>query len=230
MDNHIDNWILKIPAYLRGELSDAERQELKQAAELNPAIADEITFQQNLRLAVPEVDLPTDGWNKLQAAMRAESSEAKAEVKHASPLKLVSSTERPKVVSNAREIENQAANSNTPSGVNPFWRIAAAVLAVVGIGQAGLLAVSGGETKEVYLTASEPAIEMATFQIGFADDALVRDISDALTAVNGTVIDGPSALGLYRVAFSEAEACKAARMELSENPPPKLIETVSACE
>jgi len=50
---HLEDKIsLMIPAYLRGELSEAERLEVETSAAENPAIAADIEFQKNLKDAL----------------------------------------------------------------------------------------------------------------------------------------------------------------------------------
>jgi len=85
-------------------------------------------------------------------------------------------------------------------------RIAAVLLLVVGLGQAGYIAslLSTGE-EPTYHTATK-ATEAYVLGIAFAPEATAAEIEALLGETDARVIDGPSALGLYRVAFVSAEA------------------------
>jgi len=68
-----DKVSLMIPAYLRGELSEDERQEIENLAAKNPEITADIEFQKNLRNPPVEevitVTLGDLGWARLINAM-----------------------------------------------------------------------------------------------------------------------------------------------------------------
>ena len=58
---------------------------------------------------------------------------------------------------------------------------------------------------DVYRTASE-ASDPYVLQVKFADDATIAQIGSLLGEVNGTISDGPSALGIVRLSFVEESA------------------------
>ncbi|SDZ96189.1 hypothetical protein [Rubrimonas cliftonensis] len=105
-----------------------------------------------------------------------------------------------------------------------MWRAAAALLAVVGLGQAVYIAAqwTGGEAP-AYRTASEPAARHV-LGVGFAPDATAAAIAELLTSVEARIVDGPGAIGLYRLGFASAEARDAARARLEASP---LIDLVA---
>jgi len=115
-----DEMSLKIPAYLRGDLSDTERQELESYAAENAEFSADIEFQKQLKSAIKDSHdgfVPGEmGWARLSKAMKAESSD------------LSSSGHNDQIV--ATDMVDD--KSKAPK----FWRYAAAILAVAVIGQA----------------------------------------------------------------------------------------------
>ena len=97
-----------------------------------------------------------------------------------------------------------------------WWRVAAAVLAAVVIGQGAYIAMgpTGGRS-DLYQTATEPT---ATFvlTIGFEDLATIEQVTQLLRSQGARIIDGPSALGLYRLSFDTDAARGAARSTLAQ--------------
>ena len=103
------------------------------------------------------------------------------------------------------------------------WRIAAAFLGIAVLGQAGYIAVTSTAVDRVaYRTASE-AVAEHVLGIGFAPGATAAEIAALLQDANARVIDGPSALGLYRVAFPSQEALKAAEARFRASPLVDLV-------
>ena len=224
IENRRDYFSLMIPAYLRGDLDSEKVVELEAAAKRDLEIAADIELQRNLMDVVTLSDeTPAeDGWEKLQAAMRSDISQ---QPKNASSLALVSSQDK------AGEIKGVlAANSNEPRGVNPFWRIAAVALAIVGLTQFSLSGADSDASSNLYLTASEAGhVPNATLKLGFSDMALLSDMTDILEEVDGKIINGPSALGLYSVTFKTSELCLGAHAKLSRPNLSLDVETISEC-
>lgn len=225
IENQRDYFSLLIPAYLRGDLASEKVLELEAAAKLDPEIAADIELQRNLRefITLSEEKPAEDGWEKLQAAMAA----AVPPQQESTPsLALVPSQDK---VEEPRNL--MAANSNEPKGVNPFWRIAAIALAIVGVTQISFSGANSESPSNLYLTASEAGhTPNATLKLGFAETALLSDMTDILGQTGGKIINGPSALGLYSVTFETSEACLSAYVKLSSAELPLDVETLSACE
>jgi anti-sigma-K factor RskA len=198
-----DKIALMIPAYLRGELSEEERQEIETLAEKNPEVAADIAFQRNIKAALAKDENafePGDlGWAKLSKAMQeSDISEARANM----------STSEPK-----------------------FWRYAAAILAVAAVGQAGLLSAFAINKKDdvQYVTASESSdVNAYSTRVAFGSEVKMSELTQALQSVNGVIVKGPSSLGLYQVQFETKTACEAAvaNAQLWS----EIVETVSNCE
>ena len=192
-----------IPAYLRGELSKSERQELEDHAAKNPAIAADIEFQKNLKSAIKSDQDNFEpgelGWAKLSKAM------SESDV--------------------APDLERE-----TVSRPPKFWKYAAAILAVAAIGQAGVLSSLAMKTSqdEQYLTVSETSANIHTIKIGFNDSVTAEQITETLKSLNAEIISGPSALELYDVRFKSASACAEAVQSFEARP--NIIGTATPCE
>lgn len=195
---------LKIPAYLRGELSASESRAIDNLAASDPDFAADIAFQRSLSDALKAETsefVPGDmGWARLSKAMNATPE----------PL-------------------SEAANDKE---VTPrFWKYAAACLAVAAIGQAGILgslAVKSGNEDARYFPVSEASVPFH-INISAAKNTVTQsDFTQALLETKGQVIEGPSALGLYKVKFETQSDCHAAASLLKSRS--EIIETTSFCK
>ena len=184
-----DKISLMIPAYLRGELSEAARQEVENLAAENPDVAADIEFQRNLKLALNTDENtyePGDlGWAKLSKAIEA-SDEAKG-----------------KTVSQPKFWRYAAA--------------VLAVAAIGQAGVLGSLAVNKGQEAQ-YITASESSDGNYTAKMAFNVDATSGQITQALQSTSGVIIDGPSSLGFYQVEFKSKSDCKKATESFQTQP------------
>lgn len=192
---------LMIPAYLRGELTDAERQDIEKHAKANPAIAADIEFQKNLKSALSrdegEFEPGELGWARLSKAMETTPD---------------------------LDVEEKPRN---------YWRYAAMILAVSTVAQGGLLGLLASDKNQdtpdaKYVTVSEAPKTAFSSKFGFKQDAMTADLTQALQSVDGTIINGPSSLGLYEVGFKSERACLEAVEKFGNEP--SIVETVSACE
>lgn len=104
-----------------------------------------------------------------------------------------------------------------------IWRVAAVFLGIAVLGQAGYITSLPTTVEEpVYRTASG-ATEEYVLGIAFAPDATAAEIGNLLRNAEASVIDGPSALGLYRVAFASEEALRDGRTQFGTSPLIDLI-------
>ena len=107
-----------------------------------------------------------------------------------------------------------------------FWKYAAAALAVVAALQTAFLMQSPGTPEEpVFVTASAENEAAFGLTVIFQPDTTANDLTEVLKAVDGEIIAGPSALGLYTVAF-ETEASRDSALE-SLAAQPDVIESVT---
>jgi len=181
MTNFEDKISLMIPAYLRGELSEAERREVEIQAAKNPAIAADIEFQKNLKSALkPDGNAfePGDlGWARLSKAIDQEETV------------LEDMASKPKFWRYAAAI--------------------LAVAAVGQAGVLGSMAFKDDDSAQ-YRTASETLVKVHTAKLGFNPDIAESQLTETLLSLEATITAGPSSLGLYTVQFKSKSDCMAA--------------------
>lgn len=117
----------------------------------------------------------------------------------------------------------QVANENR-SPWTQVLRYAAVAAVAVACWQVAIVPRIGGGP-EVYRAASESA-DAFVLQVKFADNATVSEIAQVLAEVEGTISDGPSALGIMRVSFA-VEASRAQALDTLAGRP-ALVEFVQA--
>lgn len=106
----------------------------------------------------------------------------------------------------------------TAPGVITRWQVAAAVFAVLAIGQAAWIVGTGPRDEGARFTTAGEAAEAWTLQVMFAPTATEADIRALLDATGGQIVAGPSAIGLYRVRFESEAAMQSALEALSTAP------------
>ncbi|MBY5933557.1 hypothetical protein KUV51_11150 [Tateyamaria omphalii] len=115
----------------------------------------------------------------------------------------------------AAEIE-RTKPANQPN--RPVWRIAAMFLGAVVLVQGTFLIVGGGsEDGPLYRTVSETPAD-ATLAVTFASETTAAEIEALLRSAGANIVDGPSALGFYRLVFVDAAAREAAQTALETSP------------
>jgi len=196
-----DELSLKIPAFLRGELTDVEMAEIKAFAGGNPEFAADLEFQkslgQSLKEDAPDAQGLEFGWARLSKAIDEEPA--------------------------ANAVPGMAANDPAPSR---FWQYAAAFLACMVIGQTAFMGLGGNDSNDIYQMAGENEAGFAmTVQINAS--ATGKALTDFLTARDGVVTSGPDKDGQYRIAFGDQESCETARSGLAVTD--ALFKTYSAC-
>lgn len=178
MTSFEDKISLMIPAYLRGELSESERQEIENLAAKNPEIAADIEFQKNLKSAIAvdaEAYEPGDlGWARLSKAME-ESGEIEDEI-------------------------------STKPKFWRYTAAILAVAAIGQAGVLGSMTFTKDQGVK-YVTASDVTSETHMVTLGFNPEISVHQFTKNLQMVDGTITAGPSALGLYQVEFKSESAC-----------------------
>lgn len=105
------------------------------------------------------------------------------------------------------EIGRTAARPKSPRA--PIWRMAAMLLGAVVLAEGAYIAFAPSEAP-LYRTVTEDA-EGAVLGIAFAPAATAGEIEALLRDVSARIVDGPSAIGLYRVAFDDDAALAAGR-------------------
>ncbi|APX10709.1 anti-sigma factor family protein [Tateyamaria omphalii] len=106
----------------------------------------------------------------------------------------------------------------------PVWRIAALFLGAVVLVQGAFLVVGDGSGDgPLYRTVTEAPAE-ATLAVAFEAETTAAEIEALLRETGASIMDGPSALGLYRLVFVDAAAREAAQTALETSP---LVEIVA---
>lgn len=104
-----------------------------------------------------------------------------------------------------------------------IWQVAAMIVAAVMVWEVAVSPQLETSDPTRYQTVSEAA-SGPVLQVVFKADAPIGEIAALLQDVGGTIKDGPSAVGLYRVGFGDAASAEAALATLSTRT--DLIETV----
>ena len=106
----------------------------------------------------------------------------------------------------------------------PVWRIAALFLGAVVLVQGAFLVVGNtpGDAP-LYRTVSETPAD-ATLAVAFGSETTAAEIAALLGDTGANIVDGPSALGFYRLAFPDAATQEAARIELETS---SLVEIIA---
>ena len=107
-----------------------------------------------------------------------------------------------------KRLSNAIAAEQAPVAANDnsrFWKYAAAALAVVAALQTTFLVQPSTQAPtETYITASADDATSFALQVIFEPSASAEELTRTLKNVDGEIIAGPSALGLYTVAFQSA--------------------------
>jgi len=88
------------------------------------------------------------------------------------------------------------------------WAAAASVLAILGL-QSALLLRHPAEQIHRPLTAPSVALDVWHLQVQFAQSATLADLQALLSRHDATIINGPSALGIYTLSVPRAEGSAA---------------------
>lgn len=98
-----------------------------------------------------------------------------------------------------RDVRTVSSQSQARRAVSPIWKVAAIAACLLVVVQGGVLVDLwfGGDLT----TASGPGPGDAVIQVTFVPTAKENDIRSALSAAKVTIVSGPSALGVYRLAL-----------------------------
>lgn len=123
-----------------------------------------------------------------------------------------------------RRLEKELSRSSRPAPRRTqLWRIAAVFLGALVLGQGAYIALTQGPNNApVFRTVSEDAADFG-LGVGFVATAPMGDVQTLLRESGARIVDGPGALGLYRLAFESAEAREAARAMLAASPLVDLV-------
>ncbi|MCB1882715.1 MAG: hypothetical protein KDG89_01770 [Geminicoccaceae bacterium] len=189
-----------VPLYVNGTATAPERARVEAAARADPEVAEAVRFWRGVEAAVAAEDGQArpepGGWGRLERALDAETgTEARAGV-----VRLADRFPRRRPV----------------LGVSPWWRPAAVAACLLLAAQSAFLLRGGagapGGAPEGSLATASGEVGTATgeagrvLQVTFRPDATEESIRTLLLDVGAVLVDGPSAIGVYRIAFATPEA------------------------
>lgn len=115
------------------------------------------------------------------------------------------------------------ANDNRPVRLS-LWQTAGLIAASLALWQVAVVPMTRTQVTPGFEAVSETT-QAPVLQVRFSDAAPLGQINALLREVDATVVDGPGALGLYRIAFTGAQQLEAARAALTARP--ELVEMVT---
>lgn len=187
-----------IQAYVLGTLETERATEIGEAAKTDRELAAEIALWRSAREIGSEdaaqIGSNELGWKRIERAI-AESEQANAPV---------------------------AANDDEPFWKRrrfAGWQVAASVAVAVLGWQALVVPAITPATEDApaeYNLASGEDAAQFTLRIAIAEGATEAQMREVLSEANARIIDGPSAIGLYTVAFADADAKASAATLLTE--------------
>ncbi|WP_027329795.1 hypothetical protein [Marinimicrobium agarilyticum] len=171
-----------------GRLPEAERRALEQKMEEDPALAREAAFVKALKCSMQSE--PTTGPGEFGLARLQKSLREEQE-------------EAPVVLPR-----------------KSFWKPVAIAASVIVAVQAAMLIGpapwENGSAVDMRPASGEAIVEGPRLQIAFAPTATMSDIQTAVLSVNGSIVAGPSALGVFRLALSGEASTEAAVQTLRD--------------
>lgn len=197
-----DDLSLKIPAFLRGELSPEQAQEIEALAAMDADFAADLEFQKalglNLKAGAGDDTGLEFGWARLSKAIDAETA----------PIEI--------------------ANHRTPVRL---WQYAAAALACIVVGQSvfiGLGADRGADkgAEDQYVMAGNSETT-AHISVRLIETATTKSLTEFLTKHDAVVASGPDEKSQYRIVFADTTACETAQTTLDQNN--GLFVTATSC-
>ena len=185
--NNRDILSLKIPAYLRGELSQDEKTEIETLEATDKEFAADIEFQKSLGISLKDVggvDPSSEfGWARLSKAIDAESDTP------------------------------EAANDRAPSR---FWQYAAAILVGIVLTQTLFLTrASDIGSQDRYVMAGENSAGFV-MTVTLDETATTKALTTFLTTYQGIVTSGPNERGHYLIAFADEGSCETSQSQLTK--------------
>lgn len=116
-----------------------------------------------------------------------------------------------------------AANDNRPVRLS-LWQTAGLIAASLALWQVAVVPMTRTQVTSGFEAVSETT-QAPVLQVRFSDTAPLGLINALLREIDATVVDGPGALGLYRIAFTGTQQLEAARAALTARP--DLVEMVT---
>lgn len=169
-----ENIIELIPLYLNDRLSDSERKSVHQALRGDYFLLQEFTFLNLVKESIKGENLKspgTLGWTKLKRKIKAQEKKT-----------------------NSKESDQSDSNHNI------WWKKFAIAASFVFLLQTGYMVQQFSSPPENFQPLSSGALKN-TVKIQFNGSASERDLRRLLFELRGTIVKGPSAVGIYHVHF-----------------------------
>lgn len=183
-----------LSAYLRNEATAEDTARIEAAAKNDPALRAELALMGNLKGTLAAA---SDGADTREFGWRRLEAEIAKETAMAPPPRATQSH---------------------------LWRVAALFLGALVLGQGAYIALApGAQEAPVYRTVSEQATSALSLAVGFASSTEMGAVQSLLNELDARIVDGPGAIGLYRLAFDTEAARDAARETLAASPLVDLI-------
>ena len=189
-----------LPFYVNGTLSGSEQERVEKALLANPELQEELDVLSKLQTEMRQMELGQSpgelGLKRLQKSLTAETS-----------------------ITAPKQI---AANDNI---VKLGWKLAAVAACLMLVVQTLVFVPEWSEDKDL-ISAGGSVVQPhgRLYSITFAPDAREEDIRTLLLSVNGRFVDGPSALGVYRLSVPGAQEDVLKKLNARVN----LIDSVQA--
>lgn len=164
----------KLVEYINGTLGEAEREELQRALEADDALAREAEFMSALRQGIKQEDVTPPGELGL--------ARLKKDIRQYE--------------------ENQRKETATPGW--RFWKPAAIAASFLLVVQTTTLVLYQDKSTDAsgIQVLSGPTVEQGgVLQVVFTPDAELADVQALILAVDGDIVRGPGALGLYDISL-----------------------------
>jgi len=191
-----------LPAYIKGELSADQRRSLEEALDQDPELRSELELERGLQGYYQELkkDPPKPSprvWERIGAEIE-------------SPAAATSHKRQPQPEGTLLEKFKE------------LWRMPALSWGLVGA-QCLLLLIllSPGSPKPIgkTLSGSSPALnEAAQINLVFKEQTSEIELRELIRSINGTIVGGPTATGLYSIAIDSAPAIDQALKTLQHHP------------
>lgn len=187
----------KLPLLVNGQLDASERAELERQLGQDPVLAQEAEFLAALRDGIQQQDEQTPGALGL------------ARLK--------------------REIAREKQHDRQPEAAKSYWKPVALTACALFALQTFMLNVPldgrNGTDTDIATLAGENVSQGPRLQLIFDDSATAANIHSALRSVDGTIVDGPGALGVYTLMLPQGADASQAVKQLSKH---RFIEQVAA--
>ncbi|MEM7194049.1 MAG: hypothetical protein AAF402_03805 [Pseudomonadota bacterium] len=179
MEEEINELRQQIPWYVNNTLSPEERAQFEEGLKKYSQLEDEIEFARAVQHAVAAEDVGSPGAFGLRRLQQS--------------------------IGNAESVKKAAQPRHMETRNSSRWKWAAIAAAVVVMVQTGVI-FNGPGRVEYELLGNREGIQ--SLQIDFQSGVTLEQVNHLLKEIEGEIISGPSALGIFRIHLKEVETDK----------------------